>query len=109
MPILYRDANLDDMPQVQSIYEFYVLTSIATFEEIPPSVDEMTLRFEKVTKSGGIWLVARDDDEDTVVGYAYYSQYRDRSGYRFTVEVSYSIPFYPLFKRLGTEQRLCEE
>jgi L-amino acid N-acyltransferase YncA len=39
--ILVRDAAEADMSAVQAIYAHHVLHGIATFEEIPPSVEEM--------------------------------------------------------------------
>lgn len=81
-----RAAAEADMPGVQSIYAHHVLTGTGTFEETPPSVEEMTARFRKVTDSGGDWLVATD--ATGVLGFGYYAPFRDRSAYRFTVEDS---------------------
>lgn len=81
-----RAATEADMPGVQLIYAHHVLTGTGTFEETPPSVEEMTARFRKVTGSGGDWLVAAD--ATGVLGFGYYAPFRDRSAYRFTVEDS---------------------
>jgi L-amino acid N-acyltransferase YncA len=81
-----RAATEADVPDIQSIYAHHVLTGTGTFEEEPPSVEEMTERFAKVVGHGGAWLVAAD--ATGVLGYAYYSQFRDRSAYRFCVEDS---------------------
>ena len=84
MPI--RPATLADLPEIQAIYAHHVLNGTGTFEEIPPSVEEITERFHKITGPGWAWLVAYD--ATGVTGYGYYSQYRDRSAYRFTAEDS---------------------
>jgi phosphinothricin acetyltransferase len=81
-----RPATEADIPEVQSIYAHHVLTGTGTFEEVPPSVEEMLGRFRKVTGNGWDWLVAVDPTG--VLGFAYYTQFRDRSAYRFTVEDS---------------------
>jgi L-amino acid N-acyltransferase YncA len=81
-----RHAAPADLPEIQSIYAFHVLHGTGTFEEIPPSVEEITERFEKVTSPGWSWLVATD--ATGVLGYAYYTQFRDRSAYRYCVEDS---------------------
>ena len=81
-----RPATSTDLPEIQSIYAFHVLHGTGTFEEEPPSVEEMAERFEKVTSRGWSWLVATD--ATGVLGYAYYTQFRDRSAYRFCVEDS---------------------
>ena len=42
-----RAATEADIPEIQSIYAHHVLTGAGTFEEVPPSVEEMTERFAK--------------------------------------------------------------
>jgi L-amino acid N-acyltransferase YncA len=81
-----RHATPADLPDIQSIYAHHVLHGTGTFEEVPPSVEEMTERFEKVIAQGWSWLVATD--ATGVLGYAYYTQFRDRSAYRYCVEDS---------------------
>ena len=81
-----RAAAEADIPAIQSIYAHHVLTGTGTFEEEPPSVEEMAERFAEVIDSGCVWLVAAD--ATGVLGYAYYTQFRDRSAYRFCVEDS---------------------
>ena len=81
-----RAATEADIPEIQSIYAHHVLTGAGTFEEEPPSVEEIAERFRKVTGRGWAWLVATD--ETGVLGYAYYTQFRDRSAYRYCVEDS---------------------
>jgi len=81
-----RPATEADIPEIQSIYAHHVLTGTGTFEEEPPSVEETMERFEKVRGRGWDWLVAVD--ATGVLGFAYYTQFRDRSAYRFTVEDS---------------------
>ena len=81
-----RAATEADIPEIQSIYAHHVLTGTGTFEEVPPSVEEMAERFAKVIGHGWAWRVAVD--ETGVLGFAYYTQFRDRSAYRFCVEDS---------------------
>jgi len=81
-----RDATDADIPDIQSIYAHHVLHGTGTFEEEPPSVEDMHARFHKVVDRGCVWLVATD--ATGVLGFAYYAPFRDRSAYRFTVENS---------------------
>ena len=81
-----RAATEADIPEIQSIYAHHVLTGTGTFEEEPPSVEEMAERFAEVVARGWSWLVATD--ASGVLGYAYYTQFRDRSAYRFCAEDS---------------------
>jgi phosphinothricin acetyltransferase len=86
MTMQIRGATAADIADIQAIYAHHVLNGTGTFEEAPPSVEEMTARFMAVTRKGWSWLVATDGTG--VVGYAYFQQFRDRSAYRFTAENS---------------------
>jgi L-amino acid N-acyltransferase YncA len=81
-----RAATQADIPEIQSIYAHHVLHGTGTFDEAPPSVEEIAERFAKVSGHGWSWLVATD--ATGVLGYAYYTQFRDRSAYRYCVEDS---------------------
>jgi phosphinothricin acetyltransferase len=81
-----RPATEADLADIQSIYAHHVLHGTGTFEEVPPSLEEIAERFRKVVGRGWSWLVAAD--ETGVLGYAYYTQFRDRSAYRFCAEDS---------------------
>ncbi len=79
-----REATAADLPEIQGIYAHHVLHGTGTFEEVPPSVEEMAERLAAMPARHGLWLVA--GDATGVLGYAYYAQFRDRSAYRFTAE-----------------------
>lgn len=74
------------MEDCQAIYAHHVLYGAGTFEEVPPSLEDLTSRFQTIRDAGWGWLVAKD--ATGVLGYGYYAQYRARSGYRFAVEDS---------------------
>ncbi|WP_270937769.1 GNAT family N-acetyltransferase [Falsiroseomonas oryzae] len=80
-----RDATAADVPALTSIYAHHVLHGTGTFEEDPPDAAEMAARLARVQQHGWAWLVAEAPD-GTVLGYAYYAQFRDRSAYRHTAE-----------------------
>ena len=84
--MIIRDATEADVPEIQSIYAHHVLTGTGTFEEEPPSVEEMLARHRRIVGQGWHWLVAAD--ETGVLGYGYYNRFRDRSAYRYCVEDS---------------------
>ena len=98
--ITVRDATLADMVAVQALYAHYVLNELATFELVPPSLEEMCARRQAILDSGLPYLVAELTGE--VVGYAYAASYRPRPAYRYTVEDSvYLLPQYT-GKGIGT-------
>ncbi|MGH7152432.1 MAG: GNAT family N-acetyltransferase [Acetobacteraceae bacterium] len=80
-----RPAAPADVPEIQAIYAHHVLTGTGTFEEIPPTVEEMQGRFHRIAAEGE-WVVAAD--ATGVLGFGYYGPFRSRSAYRFTVEDS---------------------
>jgi phosphinothricin acetyltransferase len=79
-------AQPADLPEIQAIYAHHVLHGTGTFEEIPPSIEEMTARYQAGLDANYAWLVARD--ATGVLGYGYYGAFRTRAAYDFTVEDS---------------------
>jgi phosphinothricin acetyltransferase len=84
--LIIRDSTRQDMPQVQRIYAHHVQNGLASFEEEPPSEDELVCRRADVLGRGLSYLVA--ECGGTIVGYSYASPYRARPAYRYTVENS---------------------
>ncbi len=81
-----RDAEAEDAHAIAAIYAWHVLHGRASFEEVPPTVDEMRQRINTVTSQGLPWLVALY--RGIVVGFCYATHYRARTGYRYTIEES---------------------
>jgi L-amino acid N-acyltransferase YncA len=81
-----RDATEADMASIQSIYAHHVLHGLATFEEIPPTLEEIASRRASVLAMGLPYLTAESGGR--VVGYAYATSYRPRPAYRYTIEDS---------------------
>ena len=84
--VMIRDAAVSDMATVQTIYSYHVLHGLATFEETPPSTEELLSRRASVLAHGLPYLVAETDGQ--VVGYSYATSYRPRPAYRHTIEDS---------------------
>jgi L-amino acid N-acyltransferase YncA len=66
--IIVRDATAEDMPSVQRIYAHYVSHGLATFEETPPSTDDLIGRRAAVLSSGLPYLVAEEVRADANAG-----------------------------------------
>lgn len=82
---MIRSATPDDAARICEIYNHYVLTDIATFEEEPVPVEEMQRRIGDIQKQF-FWLVYEDRGE--VIGYAYAGKWKARAAYRHSVELS---------------------
>ena len=87
MEVFLRDAVPDDSQAIARIYEPYVRTTCFTFEENPPSPDEIASRMRKTREAGLPYHVATGRS-GAVVGYAYASLFHTRSAYRYSVENS---------------------
>lgn len=95
-----RPARPADLPEITAIYSHAVLTGTASYEYDPPTLEEMTKRFEAIAASGFPYLVAHIDGR--VLGYAYASHFRTRPAYRFMVEDSIYIAPDAQGQGLGT-------
>jgi phosphinothricin acetyltransferase len=84
--VVLRDATAADLSVIQRIYAHYVLSGLASFEEVPPDIPEIERRFRDIVARGLPYVVA--EFRGSVAGYAYAGPYRSRSAYRFTVEDS---------------------
>lgn len=98
-----RPATPDDLPAIQSIYAHHVMHGLATYEEVPPDLDEMRRRFAEVTQLGLPYLVAvsAGAGAGAVVGYGYCTLFRTRSAYRFVLEDSVYVRDGMLGKGVG--------
>jgi L-amino acid N-acyltransferase YncA len=81
-----RNAREDDLRAITDIYADAVRHGTASYELEPPSLIEMSKRFQALAAGGFPYLVAELDG--TVAGYAYAGPFRPRPAYRFVVEDS---------------------
>ena len=91
-----RAATPADAEACRAIYAPYVTDSWVSFEEAPPTADEMAAR---IADYGGshCWWVAEIDGQ--IAGYAYGSQHRTRGAYKTSCDVAVYVD--PDFARRG--------
>lgn len=87
--MIVRASTEDDATALAAIYGHHVLHGFGTFEEIPPSAEEMAGRRAAIVERGLPYLVA--EDAGKVLGFAYAGPFRPRAAYRYTVEDSVYI------------------
>jgi L-amino acid N-acyltransferase YncA len=92
-----RPASSADAQVILEIYGPYVTDTAISFEEEPPSVEEMAERIE----TSHLWLVAEDDPG--LVGYAYAGPFHPRPAYRWSVEVSIYLAPEAIGRGIGKE------
>jgi len=86
MPLI-RPSRDEDLAAITRIYAHHVLHGTGTFETTPPTEAEMSQRRADVLGKQLPWLVL-EDDNGTVIGYAYGNWFKPRPAYRFSVEDS---------------------
>lgn len=85
-----RVATENDAAAVARIYAPYVCETAISFEDVPPSPDDMSGRIRR-TLSTHPFLVF--EDGYSVVAYAYASPHRERAAYRWSADVAiYAAP-----------------
>jgi phosphinothricin acetyltransferase len=84
--MIVRDGDSElDAQACARVYAPYVSDSVISFEERPPSGEEMAARMRAAHE----WLVAEEDG--AVVGYAYGSPHHVRAAYRWAADVAVYI------------------
>ena len=84
--IMIRHVVPTDAKAIANIYNHYIANTAITFEETPVTEADIRKRIESVLESGLPWLTVEVDN--SVVGYAYATKWKDRSAYRYSVETS---------------------
>ena len=107
-----RDARRGDLADIREIYAHHVLHGLASFEETPPDLAEVTRRFEATLAHGLPYLAAEAEvagpgAEPALRGYAYAGPYRPRPAYRYSVENSLYVA--PGLEGRGIGRALLEE
>jgi L-amino acid N-acyltransferase YncA len=97
--LLIRSARDEDVAAIAEIYGYHVVHGVASFEEVPPAVDEIARRRAEIVARGLPYLVA--EREGRVVGYCYAGLFRPRVAYRFTLEDSIYIDAAEVGRGLG--------
>lgn len=100
--MIIRPVAAADLAAVTDIYAHYVLNSISSFEEVPPTPEAMGERHDAVVANGLPYLCAELDG--VIVGYAYAGPYGTRAAYRYTVEDSVYVA--PGFQGRGVGKAL---
>ena len=83
---MISSASVTDVAQICTIYNHYIDTSVISFETVAVTQTEMKERMMHSERRRLPWLVAKNGD--TVLGYAYATQWKTRQAYCNSVEIS---------------------
>lgn len=102
--VAIRPSRDDDVPAIAAIYGHHVLHGVASFEEVPPEVEEVARRRQGIVARGLPYLCA--EIEGRLAGYCYAGPFRPRIAYRFTLEDSVYLD--PALVGRGIGRKLLE-
>jgi L-amino acid N-acyltransferase YncA len=89
MEIKIRPYRTQDAETIVAILNYYIANSTALYDYELRTLEEQQVIFEEKLAKGFPVIVATIDD--CVVGFGYYSEFRFREAYKFTVEHSVYI------------------
>ena len=97
---MIRPATADDAAAICAIYNYYIANTTITFEEDAISETDMERRIADVN-ARHCWLV--HEENGIIEGYAYATQWRVRSAYRYSAETTVYVKPGGGNKGIGTE------
>lgn len=95
-----RPATRADCPGILAIYNDAVLTTTATYDYEPRTLEHRQAWFDDHER-GGFAVFVAEDEQGRIVGWSALNRYHDRPGYRFTSENSVYIAADSRGKGLG--------
>ena len=104
MEIISKKIKKQDIQAGLDIYNYYIVNSYANFEEKKLSLNEFINLYKKIKIYKLPFIIAKNNNE--VIGIAFVSKFRDKSGYRFTYE--HSIYVSPKFTNKGYGSKILK-
>ena len=86
MEIKIRPYQIEDAPIVLEIINYNILNATALYDYEPRTLENQVVILEEKLSKGFPVIVATENE--MVVGFGYYSEFRFREAYKFTVEHS---------------------
>ena len=100
-PISIREVQPEDLPQIKDLYNYFIRNTVVTFDDKPLDLGYWQQKYELLSKFELPFIVLTKG-EHQVIGFAYVSPWRQRSGYLKIVENSIYLSAPATGKRLGT-------
>lgn len=98
---MIRLIQPQDVSAVTDIYNYYIRTSIITFEEEEITTDEMERRIQEISETFQMPFIVFEENNE-VIGYAYIGKWRTRNAYRFSAESSIYLHHEHFGKGVGS-------
>ena len=101
MKLLITPLLKNHLKEAHKIYNYYIKNSFSNFEEKKISFKDFIMNYKNINSKKLPYLVALKNKN--VVGIAYLSQFREKSGYRFTFENTIYIHNKYIKKGIGSK------
>ena len=101
MKLRIEKISEKDLKSAHKIYNYYITNSYSNFEEKKLSFKDFYKNYKNINDKKLPFLVALYGEK--VVGIAYLNQFREKSGYRFTVENTIYIHNNYVNKGIGSK------
>jgi phosphinothricin acetyltransferase len=85
LTVRIRQACVADAADIHRIYAPIVSETVISFEEVPPTVEEMERRIASTLMNYPYFVAVKDE---RVCGYAYAGQHATRAAYRFSANTT---------------------
>ena len=95
-----HSATINDAQTIARIYNHYILETTATFQEQPISAEEIAKKIEEYMPDYP-WLVF--EEQNSILGYAYVTRWKDREAYQYTIESSIYLAPEAAGKQIGSK------
>ncbi len=98
---MIREVLLSDARALAEMYNYYIRTSIITFEEVEIGAGEMERRIRRIAFEKQFPFIVYEED-GVILGYAYATTWRERNAYRYTVESTVYVHPEHFGKKIGS-------
>lgn len=102
--MIIRKVEQSDAGEITAIYNYYIENTIITFEEEVITIEEMASRIKSISSQYPYMIC---EENGKMVGYAYATQWKTRSAYRYSAENT--IYLHPDAKGKGIGSMLFEK
>lgn len=97
---IVRNVHINDAQQLVGIYNYYVLNTIITFDDVPLKAQAFE---EKITTINVGYPFLVFEEGSKIFGYAYAGKWRQKPAYKNTVEITVYLKEGEYGKQIGTK------
>jgi len=97
---MIRKASLADASALLEIYNYYVIHTTVTFDEVAVSLSAFTKKIDDILKAYPFFVF---EENNEILGFTYGSKFRPKPAYNYTVESTVYVKHGVHGKKIGTQ------